>query len=210
MSETCAPQVVPFTVAVRISRSERHSTSSGRTSSMRRAISARVALATTHRLLASERFEARYHHVAEQRRALERVAGSAELLGGDDRRARAAERLVDEVAGRGVVADRAADGLHRFHRWMNRAGAVVDLALDLPDGARVGGGPTLGAVALHPAVDEGLVVPEVVGVGEHGAALLPDQGLVGQEAGTAPGGEYALDARDREELVDGGRGGERF
>src|SRR5665648_1223665 len=52
---------------------------------------------------ASERLPARHRHIDELRRLLQRVAGAAGFLGGDEGGATPRERLVDEAARLGVV-----------------------------------------------------------------------------------------------------------
>jgi hypothetical protein len=71
-------------------------------------------------------------HVDVGRVQLDGVADAAGHLAGDDRRPRSAERLVDSLAGAGVVLDRA------LHALDGLLGAVAGLGLlrlvDLPDG----------------------------------------------------------------------------
>ena len=121
------------------------------------------------------------------------MAAPAELLGGDESRARARERLVDEVTRSGAVAQAMGDQGHRLggrviavggglRVLQDRALAVVaiPMATRMPAAAR-------SARAWDVAIEDRLVGILVVGVTEDDRALHPDKLLV----------ESPADGRDR-------------
>ncbi len=129
------------------------------------------ALSLQHGLLPGERLPAQHRHVDVGRRELDGVAHPAGRLGGDQRGARAAERLVDRLAGAAVVLDRPAHALDRLLRAVHRLG-VLRPAGDLPQGGLLAvAGPV--ALAAH-GIPAGFVLPVVVTPPEHQPVLGPD------------------------------------
>ena len=59
--------------------------------------------------------------------------------------------------------------------------------IQLPDVAGVGRRPLLWLLSFNPSIEAGFALPQEVGVGEDGASLYPNDGLVHQEASRSPG-----------------------
>ena len=126
------------------------------------AISSKLVLALQHRLLAGPRLPALNDHVAVLRVELDQPRLTPGLLAGDQRRARAAERVEHDVRALARVPDRPLDQRHGLHRGMQ---IVARRLVDEPDVALVPRAAPVMIVAVAPAVEDRLVLALVVGRG---------------------------------------------
>src|SRR5689334_14132740 len=99
------------------------------------------------------------------------MAGAACHLGRDDRCARSRERLIDRLAGAGVVDDRPAHALDGLLRSVNRL-AVLAAAGNLPERRLFAVAGPVGLAA--DGVPGGLMLPVEVPPPEHEPVLGPD------------------------------------
>src|SRR5690606_16970145 len=125
-------------------------------------------------LLPRERLPARDDHVAVARLDLEPDARAPELLGRDDGRARAEERVIHNVVRSAVVADRAGHGLDRLLRAMGRRVLVAPAVVEVPDGRLRAVADPPARAALADRVPAGLVLPVVVPPADREPRLAPD------------------------------------
>ena len=120
-------------------------------------------VAFQRRLLARPRLPALNDHVAVLRVELDQPRLATGLLAGDQRRARAAERIKHNVAGFARVADRPLDQGDGFHRGME---IVARRLVHEPDVALIPRATPVMIVTVAPAVEDRLVLALVVGAAE--------------------------------------------
>src|SRR5947207_9889813 len=123
-------------------------------------------------------------HVAVARLELDREAAAAELLAGDQGRARAGEGVEHRIAAAAAVPQLGGDQRHRLHARVQLAArrpvdeedrALGIVAMPAAAGVPAATGPP-GTRAE--AVEDVLVLKVVVGASEHRRLLDPDQALV--------------------------------
>src|SRR3954466_9826103 len=137
-------------------------------------------VAVEHRLLAGKLLPALHRNIDISRRDLNRVAHAAGHLSRDDRRARAAERLVDGLPGRRIILDRPAHALDRLLRAV--AGFRFQIFVDLPQRRlRMVADPRRGAPLAH-HVPARLVLAVVMAAADREVVFGPDDLRAGLEA----------------------------
>ena len=147
----------------------------------------RPAVALQHRCLAGEVLPAGDGDIDIGRIELDGMAAAAGHLGGNDRGAGSAERLIDGLAGRGVVLDRPP---HAFDRLL---GAVAGRRLpvrDGPDGGLLAIARPVARLALPDGIPGRLVLPVIVAAADDQPGLVPDDLRAdGKAAGLEAGGD---------------------
>ena len=142
-------------------------------------------------MLAGRRLPAPHRHVDVLRADLDRVNPAAGRLAGDDLRAGAREGLITDLPRSRVLTHRDGEHLDRLRRRM--LGLLADLhRRQVPHRARIVVRHPRRLVALEPAEEAGLVLPEVVRARQDAAVLRPDDLLVDEGAELLP---HALDHR---------------
>src|SRR5690242_17495508 len=109
------------------------------------------------------------------------MATAAGHLGGDDGGAGAREGLVDGLAGRGVVLDRA---LHALDRLLGAVAALGLAVRDLPHRRLLAVARPVAPAALPHRIPAGLMLPVIVAAADDQAGLVPDDLRAHRKAGS--------------------------
>src|SRR5204863_32630 len=117
--------------------------------------------------------------------------GAAGDLGCNDGRARSAERLIDRLAGRGVVLDWA---LHALDGFLRAVPGLRRLRLrDIPNGRLRSAPVPVAILSFSHRVPARLVLPVVIAPADNQAPLIPDDLASDRETGAFQAGRL-LDA----------------